>query len=65
MFHKSIASLQKSSYIKIPVSFRHLAYLKIFCLSLNLVTLQMIVLGRFSFLEEFVFAGIRGIYQIQ
>ena len=59
LFHKSIVSLQKSSYIKIPVSFKHLALFKIFCLSLNLVTLQIIVRERFWFLEEFVCADIR------
>ena len=57
-FRRSIVSLQKFSYIKIPVSLKHLAHFKIFCLSLNLVTLQNTVREQFWFLEEFIYSDI-------
>ena len=57
-FRRSIVSLQKCSCIKIPVSFKHLAHFKIFCLSLNLVTLQNTVREQFWFLEEFICSDI-------
>ena len=46
-FLSFIVSSQKFSWIKIPVSFRFLAIRSIYCSSLNLLNLNMIVLGRF------------------
>ena len=45
-FGSSMVSLQKSSYINIPVSFSFFAFWRIFCLSLKRRNLQTIVRGR-------------------
>ena len=45
-FGSSMVTLQKSSYINIPVSFSFFAFWRIFCLSLKRRNLQTIVRGR-------------------